>query len=104
MDTAFAFIRRVAKGQSPFHPDRGHFHHRLVDMGLNQKQAVAILYAISAMLGLVAVVVVSTGTLRICLLGFTAVVAVVISRFIHHTLVVGEQNHSHKEDHDHETV
>lgn len=41
-DTAFAMIRRMAHGQSPMHADRGHIHHRLIDMGLNQKQAVEI--------------------------------------------------------------
>ena len=51
-DTAFAFIRRIAHGQSPMHADRSHIHHRLIDMGLNQKQAVATLYVISAILGL----------------------------------------------------
>ena len=45
-DTAFAMIRRMAHGQSPMHADRGHIHHRLIDMGLNQKQAVATLYVI----------------------------------------------------------
>ncbi|MFR5420488.1 MAG: glycosyltransferase family 4 protein [Oscillospiraceae bacterium] len=49
-DTLFAFCRRILHGQSPFHADRGHFHHKLMDLGLNQKQAVAILYAISATL------------------------------------------------------
>lgn len=60
-DTAFAFIRRIAHGQSPMHADRGHIHHRLIDMGLNQKQAVATLYVISAMLGLSAVVLTTGG-------------------------------------------
>ena len=54
-DTAYAFIRRVVKGQSPFHPDRGHLHHRLLALGLSQKQAVAVMYGISAVLGLSAV-------------------------------------------------
>ena len=54
-DTVFAFFRRIAKGQSPFHADKGHFHHRLLALGLNQKQAVAVLYGISAVLGLLAV-------------------------------------------------
>ena len=47
-DTCFAILRRVAKGQSPMSPDRGHIHHRLIDMGFSQKQAVAVLYIISA--------------------------------------------------------
>ncbi len=54
-DTAFAFIRRIIHGKSPFSPDRGHLHHRLIDMGFNQKQSVHILYAICAILGTSAV-------------------------------------------------
>ena len=42
-------------------PDRGHIHHRLIDMGLSQKQAVAVLYVISAILGLSAVVLTTNG-------------------------------------------
>ena len=54
-DTTFAFFRRILRGQSPFHPDRGHLHHRLLALGLSQKQAVAVMYGISAILGLSAV-------------------------------------------------
>ena len=43
-DLCFAVIRRVAHGQNPMTADRGHVHHRLIDMGFNQKQAVAIAY------------------------------------------------------------
>jgi len=50
-DTAFAFIRRILRGKSPFSPDRGHLHHKLIDMGFNQKQSVYILYAICGILG-----------------------------------------------------
>lgn len=56
-DTAFAFIRRILKGQSPFHADKGHFHHRLMATGLSQKQTVAVLYGVSAIMGLVAVLI-----------------------------------------------
>ena len=54
-DTLFAVIRRVISGKSPFSPDRGHFHHRLVDMGFTQKETVKILYSICGIFGLVAV-------------------------------------------------
>lgn len=57
-DTAFAFIRRMAKGKSPFSADRGHIHHRLIDMGFNQKQSVMILYAICAILGTSAILII----------------------------------------------
>ncbi len=60
-DTGMAIVRRLAKGQSPMAPDRGHIHHRLIDMGLTQKQAVAVLYVISAILGLCAVVLTTNG-------------------------------------------
>lgn len=51
-DTAFAVIRRLLHGKSPFAPDRGHLHHRLIDMGFGQKQSVRLLYAICAILGI----------------------------------------------------
>jgi len=63
-DTCFAFARRIAHGQSPMHPDRSHVHHRLIDMGFSQKQAVGILYVISAILGLSAVVLTTSGALK----------------------------------------
>ena len=54
-DTVFAFFRRIFKGQSPFRADKEHFHHRLMALGMSQKQAVAVLYGVSAVLGLIAV-------------------------------------------------
>lgn len=82
-DTTFAFIRRIAHGQSPMHPDRSHIHHRLIDMGLNQKQAVATLYVISVILGLSAVVL-TTGGEQKAMLFFLAlcIVAVVAARVV----------------------
>ncbi|MCI8527199.1 MAG: undecaprenyl/decaprenyl-phosphate alpha-N-acetylglucosaminyl 1-phosphate transferase [Oscillospiraceae bacterium] len=63
-DICFAILRRLAKGQNPMRADRGHIHHRLIDMGFNQKQTVAIAYMITAILGLAAVVLTSSGALR----------------------------------------
>ncbi len=51
-DTTFAIVRRLLHGKSPFAPDRGHLHHRLIDMGFGQRQSVRILYAICALLGI----------------------------------------------------
>ena len=82
-DTAFAFIRRIAHGQSPMHADRGHIHHRLIDMGLNQKQAVATLYVISAILGLSAVVLTTSGEGRAMLFfPVLCIVAAVAARVV----------------------
>ncbi|PHV70216.1 undecaprenyl-phosphate alpha-N-acetylglucosaminyl 1-phosphate transferase [Sporanaerobium hydrogeniformans] len=54
-DTAFAIIRRFLAGKPIMSPDRGHLHHRLVDKGYSQKQAVVTLYGISGILGLSAI-------------------------------------------------
>ena len=78
-DTAFAFIRRLAHGQSPMHADRGHIHHRLIDMGLSQKQAVATLYVISAILGLSAVVLTTSGEEKAMLLFAALCIAAVVA-------------------------
>lgn len=54
-DTLLSIIRRIRRKQSPFRPDRGHLHHKLIDMGFSQRASVLILYAISALLGICAV-------------------------------------------------
>ena len=56
LDTACAIIRRFNNGQPIFKPDRGHLHHRLLDMGLTQKQVVLILYLVTIVLGVSAIV------------------------------------------------
>ncbi|MEG1412330.1 MAG: MraY family glycosyltransferase [Acidaminococcaceae bacterium] len=55
MDTAFAIARRYTNGKPIFQPDKGHLHHRLLAMGLSQRQAVILMYLISAGLGLCAI-------------------------------------------------
>ncbi len=47
LDTAFAIIRRLLKGQPPFQADRQHFHHQLLGMNFSQRTTVLIIYAIN---------------------------------------------------------
>lgn len=63
LDTTFAIVRRYRGGVPIFKPDKGHLHHRLLDLGFTQRQAVLLMYIISALLGLSAVALteVSTG-------------------------------------------
>lgn len=56
-DTAWAILRRLSKRQSIFHADREHVHHRLVAMGMSERTAVLILYAIIAALCGLAIVI-----------------------------------------------
>lgn len=60
-DAMFAMLRRILKGQNPMTADRGHLHHRLIDTGLSTKRSVFVLYAISGVLGLTAVLLAEKG-------------------------------------------
>lgn len=44
LDLAMAVVRRTVRGDSPFSPDRGHLHHKLLDSGYSHPQAVLLLY------------------------------------------------------------
>lgn len=82
-DICFAFLRRIAKGQNPMVADRGHVHHRLIDMGFSQKQAVAISYMLTAILGLAAVLLTSSGELKaLILIGAIIIVGAIGVRII----------------------
>lgn len=63
-DTLFAIIRRKINGKPISQADKGHLHHRLIDMGLSQKQAVLIMYLISAVLGGLAIIAMQIGSQR----------------------------------------
>ena len=105
-DTAFAFIRRIAHGQSPMHADRSHIHHRLIDMGLNQKQAVATLYVISAILGLSAVVLTTGGEQKAMLLFLTLCIVAIVAARVVFPREVREELHEELEElkeHNHHT-
>lgn len=54
-DMVFTIVRRSWKGRSLARADRGHLHHRLLDVGLTQREAVFVLYLISGCFGLAAV-------------------------------------------------
>lgn len=54
-DTGFAIFRRIREHRPIMAPDRGHLHHRLIDLGFTHKQTVLIIYAICIILGAVAV-------------------------------------------------
>ena len=81
-DSVFTIIRRLFNGKSPFYADRGHIHHRLIDLGLNTKQAVMILYLVSGALGITAVVLTSSGEFRAMLFVVILILAVIAAALI----------------------
>lgn len=79
-DTILAIIRRLIKGKSikaVFKADNGHLHHKLVARGFSQKQAVLILYGISAIFGMFAVILCDSGIWKA--LSFLLIVIVAIA-------------------------
>jgi UDP-GlcNAc:undecaprenyl-phosphate/decaprenyl-phosphate GlcNAc-1-phosphate transferase len=63
IDTFWIIIRRLSSRQSPFTPDRGHFHHRLLDLGLTHRSAVLVIYGICIALAILSLVLSGTGLL-----------------------------------------
>jgi UDP-GlcNAc:undecaprenyl-phosphate GlcNAc-1-phosphate transferase len=57
LDTTFAIIRRIFNDRPIGEADHGHIHHRLLAIGMNQRQAVISVYVISAFLGTIAFVI-----------------------------------------------
>jgi hypothetical protein len=76
LDTSWAILRRVARGRSPFEPDAGHIHHRLLQTGLSQKKVAYLIYFVSATLGLVAASLVHQQKYFLMLAGTVLVMAV----------------------------
>ena len=78
-DTMMAIIRRIIKGKSikaVFKADKGHLHHRLLAKGYSQKQAVILLYGVSAILGMFAIILTDSGIWKA--LSFLLIVIVAI--------------------------
>lgn len=71
-DTLTSMFRRMMDKKPVMQADKGHIHHKLMDMGLTQKQAVFVLYAISALFGVSAIFVMELNMLR----GFAVVIIV----------------------------
>jgi UDP-GlcNAc:undecaprenyl-phosphate GlcNAc-1-phosphate transferase len=50
LDTLSVMLQRVSEGRSPFHPDKNHFHHKLMRLGLYHSEAVLVIYVFQALL------------------------------------------------------
>jgi UDP-GlcNAc:undecaprenyl-phosphate GlcNAc-1-phosphate transferase len=52
IDTFWIIVRRLLARRSPFAPDRGHIHHRLLDLGLSHRNTVLVIYGVCVLLAL----------------------------------------------------
>ena len=79
-DTIFAVIRRLIHGKNlkaVIQPDAGHLHHKMIQKGFTQKQAVLTLYALSATFGMFAIILLDSGIWKA--LSFGIIMALVIA-------------------------
>jgi UDP-GlcNAc:undecaprenyl-phosphate/decaprenyl-phosphate GlcNAc-1-phosphate transferase len=91
-DILFAILRRLVGKKPIMNADRGHMHHRLIDMGLTHRQCVIFMYIGTGALGLSAIVLSSKGLLNALLL----LLPVSIFMFAG-AKFMSDINHEHKE-------
>ena len=79
-DTIFAIVRRLINGKSLksiIEPDANHLHHKMLKKGFTQKQAVLILYGLSATFGMFAIILLESGIWKA--LSFALIIIVIIA-------------------------
>jgi UDP-GlcNAc:undecaprenyl-phosphate GlcNAc-1-phosphate transferase len=54
-DVVFAVFRRAVRGQSIFKADKDHLHHQLLSIGMGQRRTVVMLYGITSIMGVAAI-------------------------------------------------
>ncbi len=78
LDTLFAIIRRTLKGESPFHADRFHIHHQLLNRNLSQKTTVIIIYVADLLFAFASIVyVLKDATLGYVIYGILLIIVIV---------------------------
>jgi UDP-GlcNAc:undecaprenyl-phosphate GlcNAc-1-phosphate transferase len=87
LDVALAIVRRMRKGLGVHHADKDHIHHRLMDIGHSQRQAVLLMYLWSAMISIsaLAVAFIDGRLLVIGIVTAAMLVAAVLPRLIRDT-------------------
>ena len=82
IDAFFVILGRLLAGRSPYTPDKSHIHRRLLDSGFSHRSAVLVLYGITALLSVGALLLTESATLYAFagLLVVLGVVAIYLSR------------------------
>lgn len=77
IDTFYVLVRRAVAGRPPFAPDRSHFHHQLLDIGLSHRRAVLLIYAMT--LGLATIAALTSGRAQlVSFLGVAVLLGIVV--------------------------
>ncbi|WP_187352188.1 glycosyltransferase family 4 protein [Allosaccharopolyspora coralli] len=81
LDLIMAVVRRTRAGKSPFHADKMHLHHRLLEIGHSQRRAVMLIYLWAAVLafGAVSLTLFENPVTVACVIGLGVLVAGIVS-------------------------
>lgn len=90
LDTLFAIIRRLLKGQPPFQADRQHLHHQLLGMNFSQTNTVLIIYGINILFAMASIFY----TLKDPIIGqiIYIVLFIIVVWFVFHTTIISDKN------------
>jgi UDP-GlcNAc:undecaprenyl-phosphate GlcNAc-1-phosphate transferase len=87
IDAIFVITQRTMAGKSIFEADKRHFHHKLLAVGCSPRQAVGIIYFLSAFFGVTALILQTQGKVLLFFLGFVtmSISTIVLSKQIKNT-------------------
>ena len=90
LDTLFAIIRRLLKGQPPFQADKQHLHHQLLGMNFSQTVTVLIIYAIDLLFAAASLFF----TLIDPVIGeiIYIIIFIIVIWFVLHTTIISDKN------------
>ena len=98
-DLLFAAVRRVLTGHSPMQADKSHLHHKLIAIGFSQKQAVAILYGVAAILGFCAVLITADSFGKaLIIIGVAFVFVMIAALVLYRRQKRAEKEEQHEQD------
>lgn len=96
-DTAFAILRRLFNGKPIMEADRGHLHHKLIDMGFSQRQTVIVLYIVSLVLGICAVELAANGVFKAIILLVSVGIFIIIGAKFFDDMMIEKKESENKE-------
>lgn len=90
LDTLFAIIRRLLKGQAPFQADREHLHHQLLGMNFSQRTTVLIIYGMNLLFAIASILY----TVKDPQLGQIVyiIIFIIVLWFVFHTSIISDKN------------
>lgn len=90
LDTLFAIIRRLLKGQPPFQADKQHLHHQLLGMNFSQITTVLIIYGINILFAVASILF----TLVDPKMGqiLFGIIFILVIWFVLHTTIISDKN------------